>query len=183
MVGQGAMSCAEVSNSKAIRKRNNNYAAVKIQQMMRQFSQQWKKMSQLEKSEIAFQKQYSLQVAFFNEKISTINTKLMELKRENRKIKKLMIENEKLRKENVELERKIDELNKENVRMSREFKRLALKDQNTNFNADGDQNRRVTRSQSISQRIQEVIAEFESKYTPHETLPPSVSIFNGFAFE
>lgn len=156
MAGQSASTHAHSGNSKSGRKKmdknnNNNNSDEVIQKLTRRLNRKVRRIAKLEQREFERQNEYSLQLAFLQEKLNIKIKKIVELKKENRRRNKLAIENERLRKEMVEI---------------------------ANSTGGKDQNRVVNQSRSVSHRIQEVIEEIENRFANDESQPPSVSKFS-----
>lgn len=132
-------------------KNNNNNSDERIKKLTRRLNRKVRRIAKLEQRELERHNQYSLQVAFLQEKLNIKNKKIGQLKKENRGRNKLAIENERLRKEIVE---------------------------NANSTACKDPNRLVNQSRSVSHRIQEVIEEIENRFANDESQPPCVSEFS-----
>lgn len=162
MTGRQAKSRGPASNAKGIRKKDA--ADDKYAQLSRELNREVKKVSKMKQQKMKFEKHHELQPAYFQEKIRTIKNKVVKLERDVTKKKQLTIENEKLRE-------KVRKLKIE----TKELKQIGGDSVALKYKINGGQ--MVTRSRSVTRRIIDALAEFESREPEEETLPPSVSPF------
>lgn len=153
------------SRAQGNRKQNINAANEKIKELSLRLNREVKKIAKLERNELECNKQYSLQIAYFQEKLKILTNKIGKLQREVTKRKQLSIENENLKKEILDLKIKLNGLKPANV----------LNGKST----EKKQRQMATRSRTLSLCIHDVIDEFEKQIEPpaKEASPPSVSIY------